>query len=476
MRASLLNLTFCVLTLSLCSFFSVSAKDSESLPAPIQKVLVKYKVPKKDFSLTIIPLSGTQKPIVFNGAVPRIPASSVKVVTAAAALQTLGPSKVWTTRFVSAEEPDENGVLNGDLYLVGSGAPSLNIERFWLLVDNLRARGIKEIKGNLIADRSLFDLPKHDPFAFDGEGNRPYNLGPDALMINARSFFIKIRPDKKAGVAHLYPEPRISGMTIPDSIPLSSEGCGAWRKQIDPDFSNPKRPLFKGKFPLKCGPKDFFYTSLSPNQYLQLIFSDMWAKAGGKWSGKVVDGEVPEDNKDFVILASSYSEPLAKLVYNMNKYSDNIIARQLFLALGKTEPGEAKTLEASRAALCEWAAKLKINKDELHVDNGSGLSRASAVSTNAFAKVLKQMWNSPLMPEYVSSMPLSGVDGTMKKRNVAKGQAHIKTGYIKNVRSIAGYVQDKNGNRYAVAAIINGPSAMGSIPVMDAVISWIFSK
>lgn len=92
-------------------------------------------------------------------------------------------------------------MLSGDLYLVGHGAPSMTIERFWLLVDNLRARGVKEIKGNIIADRSHFDVAPHDPFAFDGEGNRPYNLGPDALMVNSRSFFIKIRPDKEAGVA-----------------------------------------------------------------------------------------------------------------------------------------------------------------------------------------------------------------------------------------------------------------------------------
>lgn len=477
MRASVIHSTLFTLSLSLlfCASPSV-AKDADSLPAAIQKALVKYKVPKKDFSLTIVPLTGGGKTISFNGSVPRIPASSVKVVTAAAALQTLGPSKVWTTRFVSAEEPDKNGVLNGDIYLVGSGAPSMNIERFWLLVDNLRARGVKEIKGNLIADRSLFNIPKHDPFAFDGEGNRPYNMGPDALMVNSRAFFIKIRPDKEAGVARLYPEPRIQGMTIPQSIPLSNQACGAWRKQIEPDFSNPSKPLFKGKYPLKCGAKDYFYTSLSANQYLQLVFADMWAKAGGKWKGKVVDGKVPEENEKFVILASSYSEPLTKLVYNMNKYSDNVIARQLFLALGKTDPKEPKTLEAARASLLEWSAKLKIDKNELVIDNGSGLSRATQISTNAFTKVLKHMWASSLMPEYVSSMPISGVDGTMKKRNVAKGQAHVKTGYINNVRSIAGYVQDKNGARYAVAAIVNGPSAMGSIPVMDSVISWIFSK
>ncbi|WP_418573108.1 D-alanyl-D-alanine carboxypeptidase/D-alanyl-D-alanine-endopeptidase, partial [Parasutterella sp.] len=455
---------------------AASQKSAPSLPAPIQKALNSCKVPKSDFSLSVIPLSDKGTTLKFNGSTPRVPASSAKVITSAAALQLLGPAKVWTTRFVSSEEPDKKGVLNEDLYLVGHGAPSLTIERFWLLVDNLRARGVKEIKGNIIADRSHFDVTPIDPFAFDGEGNRPYNLGPDALMVNSRSFFIRIRPDKEAGVAYLYPEPRIAGVKLPESIPLSKEGCGAWRKQINPDFSNPLKPAFKGKFPLKCGPKDYFYTSLSADQYLQVVFADMWKKAGGSWKGKVVQGKLPEDSEDYKVLASSYSEPLTKLVYNMNKYSDNIIARQLFLALAKTQKDEPKNLEGARAAVYEWAASLKIPASSLKIDNGSGLSRTTSVSTDAFVTVLKHMWNSPQMPEFVSSLPISGVDGTMRKRHVAQGSAHVKTGYIQNVRSIAGYVQTKSGERYAVAAIVNGPSAINSIPVMDAVISWVYGR
>jgi D-alanyl-D-alanine carboxypeptidase/D-alanyl-D-alanine-endopeptidase (penicillin-binding protein 4) len=295
-------------------------------------------------------------------------------------------------------------------------------------------------------------------------------------MVNSRSFFIRIRPDKEAGVAYLYPEPRIAGVKLPESIPLSKEGCGAWRKQINPDFSNPLKPAFKGKFPLKCGPKDFFYTSLSADQYLQVVFADMWKKAGGTWKGKVVQGKLPDDSDDYKVLASSYSEPLTKLVYNMNKYSDNIIARQLFLALAKTQKDEPKNLEGARVAVYEWAASLKIPPSSLKIDNGSGLSRTTAISTDAFVTVLKHMWNAPQMPEFVSSLPISGVDGTMRKRHVAQGSAHIKTGYIQNVRSIAGYVQTKSGERYAVAAIVNGPSAVNSIPVMDAVISWVYGR
>ena len=128
---------FSVVALSFFIFFSpagqaASQKSAPSLPAPIQKALNSCKVPKGDFSLSVIPLTDKGTVLKFNSAAPRVPASSAKVITSAAALQLLGPAKVWTTRFISAEEPDKNGVLSGDLYLVGHGAPSMTIERFWL--------------------------------------------------------------------------------------------------------------------------------------------------------------------------------------------------------------------------------------------------------------------------------------------------------------------------------------------------------
>lgn len=149
--------------LSFFIFFSpagqaASKKSAPSLPAPIQKALNSCKVPKGDFSLSVIPLSDKGTMLKFNSTAPRVPGLERQSHYFSRGAAAFGPAKVWTTRFISAEEPDRNGVLSGDLYLVGHGAPSMTIERFWLLVDNLRARGVKEIKGNIIADRSHFDV------------------------------------------------------------------------------------------------------------------------------------------------------------------------------------------------------------------------------------------------------------------------------------------------------------------------------
>ncbi len=442
------------------------------LPSEISHAMLRARVDKNDLSIAVIPLGSEGKKLLINANQPRIPASVEKIVTSAAALDLLGPSKVWSTYIASEAEP-ENGILKGNLYLIGSGDPYLTIERFWLLLDNLRARGIKTIDGDIILDRSSFQVPAHDPFAFDGEGNRPYNLGPDALLINSRSLIIKFRPDPKKGVAYLYPEPILEGIKLPENIPLSKEVCGAWRKQINPDYSNPYHPVFKGKYPSSCGAKNLMYTAFAQNEYVNAIFSSMWKQMGGEWKGTVKNGKAPEER---TVLASSYSDPLTKLAYNMNKYSNNLIARQLFLALGKTAKDEPKNLAKSRETMKEWAQTLKISPRELYLDNGSGLSRSSQLSAAAAARVLEYMWKHKVMAEYMASMPISGIDGTMKKRPVAKGQAHIKTGYISGVRSIAGYVLTASGKRYAVAAIINGNTAINAIPVMDAIIDWVYSE
>ncbi|MCD8339280.1 MAG: D-alanyl-D-alanine carboxypeptidase/D-alanyl-D-alanine-endopeptidase [Burkholderiales bacterium] len=443
-----------------------------TLPDTILKQVRKINLPLNDLSIVCIPLTGNGKTLSFNAHALRTPASVEKIVTSAAALSKFGPAKMFGTVLAADDEPDENGVVQGNLYLIGQGDPTLYMEKFWLLVDNLKARGVKQINGNIVVDRTRFNIPDTDPFAFDGEGNRPYNLGPDAAMVSSRSLIIKIRPDAKKGIANLYAEPALDNITIPKTIPLSRGGCGQWRKVMQPDYSNPYKPVFKGSFPSSCGNRDLLYTAFSQDEYIKAVFSALWKQSGGKWNGKVVSGKAPQKRQ---ALAAVYSQPLTQVIYNMNKASNNIIARQLFLELSGTNDQGSKTLEGARSYMKSWAESIGVPAKEINLDNGSGLSRTSRVSAYSLARILEYMWNSPRMPEYMASLPVSGVDGTMYKRKVAQGQAHIKTGYVANARTIAGYVLTKEGHRYAVVAMVNGPAALGAIPVLDSVIDWVYT-
>ena len=146
------------------------------------------------------------------------------------------------------------------------------------------------------------------------------------------------------------------------------------------------------------------------------------------------------------------------LIRDINKFSNNVMTQQLFLTMGAAggEPGNpARGAAAVRGLL----AARGIDAPELVLENGCGLSRIERISAGSLGNVLADAWKSQWMPELMASLPISGVDGTMKARNVPAGAAHMKTGMLEDTRAVAGYVLAASGRRYVVVAIINHPNA-----------------
>jgi len=173
------------------------------------------------------------------------------------------------------------------------------------------------------------------------------------------------------------------------------------------------------------------------------------------------------------------SPALAQVVRDMNKFSNNVMARQLFLTLGAEGAGEPATPEKADRVIREWLAGKGLSVPELILENGSGLSRSERISARNLGLLLLSSFRSPVMPELIASLPLAAVDGTMKKRlsdaDVA-GQAHIKTGSLTGVRSIAGYVLDAQGRRLVVVSMVNHPNAGNAQAAQDALLAWIYNR
>ena len=206
-----------------------------------------------------------------------------------------------------------------------------------------------------------------------------------------------------------------------------------------------------------------------------LLFRQFWQQVGGAWSGSVRDAELPAMAKLF---ATWESPPLSELIRDVNKFSINVMARQIFLALGARDSPPA-TVEKSQRALREWLERHGLSFPELVMENGAGLSRADRISSRHLAQVLIAAYRSPLMPEYMASLSLTGIDGTMKKRwgnSPLAGRSHMKTGYIEGVRAIAGYTLDARGHMLAVVLIINHPGARSAQPVQDALLEWVHAE
>jgi len=411
-----------------------------------------------------------------NPAMPMNPASTMKLVTTYAGLELLGPAYRWQTQsFLAGSLRD--GVLEGDLVLKGGGDPHVTLEDFWLLLRGLRARGLKEIRGDLVLDRTRFGPLEYDAGRFDGDSLRPYNVGADALLLNFKSVRFQFWPDTASGVVHVSADPPI--VEVIQSLRLGDGPCGEWRDRVKADFQAPPpapRALFSGTYNASCGEKDWHVALLSPTQYADALFRALWREVGGSLSGSVRDGSAPPQARPF---GSFESPTLSEAVRDMNKFSNNVMARQLFLTIAAEESGTPATYEAAQRAVKAWLAKKGLDFPELVIENGSGLSRNDRISAQSLAALLVSAFHSPSMPELLASLPLVAVDGTMRRRlknGAIAGQAHIKTGSLSDVRAIAGIVLDRKGRRHAVAMIVNHPNAPQSQAAQDALLNWVYAR
>jgi len=456
---------------------AAAAVPAGRLPAEVEAALARAQVPLDAVSVVVMDAGGRQRPLVdFHGAVPRNPASVMKLVTSFAALELLGPAYTWDTP-VFADGAVQGGVLHGNLYLQGVGDPKLVMERLWLLLRRLRARGIDSIAGDIVLDRSAFALPPIDPARFDNEPYRPYNAVPDALLLNYKSLTLTLVPDAAAGVARVLAEPALAGLQIPATVPLargkastsSSAACGDWRAALKPDFSDPARLRLAGSYPPACGEKSWSLAPAPAELFAPRMLEGMWRELGGRLGGAVRSGSVPPG---LAPLTTISSPSLAEVVRDINKYSNNVMAQQVFLTLAR-QRASVGSFEGGRQAVAEWWSRRLPGVAQPVIDNGAGLSRDARISADALARMLALAWNSPVMPELMAALPIVGVDGTLKhSKSAHAGGAHLKTGTLRDATAIAGYVDAANGRRLVVAAIANDERAVAARAAWDALVDW----
>jgi D-alanyl-D-alanine carboxypeptidase/D-alanyl-D-alanine-endopeptidase (penicillin-binding protein 4) len=440
---------------------------AQALPAEVDAALARARLPREAVSMLVVDAEGKAPPRLSVGAsTPMNPASIAKLATTFAALELLGPSYAWSTP-VYVEGTIQGGTLHGNLYIKGQGDPKLVAERLWLLLRRVQGLGIRSITGDIVLDRSAFEVAPQDAGAFDGEPLRPYNASPDALLLNFKAMVMTFTPN--GGQAHLQLEPPLAGVHLPASVPLLAGECGDWRAGLRADFSDTSRVRFGGAYPASCGERAWPVAYADPRSYAFRAVAGLWQQMGGSVTGQVRDGLVPTG---LAPVFDMRSPALAEIVRDVNKYSNNVMAQQLFLTLSLQQKGRG-TVEGSREVLRQWWRDRLGAADIPAFDNGSGLSREERMTAQQLARLLQLAWASPLMPELVSSLPLAGVDGTMRRsRSRASGLAHLKTGSLRDVSGVAGYVHGMSGKRYVLIAIANHPQAAAARPAIEALIEW----
>ena len=457
---------------------------THGLPASVLTALGQAGLPEQALSAWVQGVDDTQAQMAHRADQPRLMASVMKLVTTGAALQMLGPTYTWQTDVALAGSLDAQGVLQGDVLVRASGDPSLDGTRLLSWLQQWRQAGLQDIRGNVRVDDTVFELPTLDPAAFDGENLKPYNATPRAWLLAHGAVSLQLRPDDaRPGWARATLSPALAGVPVVANVKLSdAPACGDWRSALKLDVTA-QAVTVSGRYAAACGEQSWplLWPEQAAGEHSQRAWSAAWASLGGRHGGQVVQAPWPEPAP--ATWASWTSPPLSEVIRDINKFSNNVMARQLFLTLGRVQPDGslrpsanlAQARGAVHAQVVSRTQALSPNAcegDALLLDNGSGLSRTESASAHCLGTWLMTLWQDPLMPEWLASLPIAGTDGTARRMQAVQGRAHLKTGSLDNVMAVAGVVQTPSGQRRVVVGVINHPQAELARPVMRALLEW----
>jgi D-alanyl-D-alanine carboxypeptidase/D-alanyl-D-alanine-endopeptidase (penicillin-binding protein 4) len=330
---------------------------------------------------------------------------------------------------------------------------------------------VRDIHGDIVLDRDAFGAIDGGPGDFDNEPTKPYNVLPDALLINYKSVTYTFTPDPARGIATISAEPPLAGVLTDASVPLLPGPCEEWRAGLKAMLGDARHTGFAGSYPLACGERSWAVAYADPASYNARAVEALWREMGGRLSGRVRDGAaLPWLKPSFEL----QSPTLAEVVRDINKYSNNTMAQQLFLTLALQQRGPPATPQAAREVLQQWLSGRFGERaaQETVIVNGSGLARETRVSAQLLANVLQGAWSASVMPELMSSLPVTGLDGTLQRSRAPAGRAHLKTGSLRDVAGVAGYVLADSGRRYVLVALVNHPNANAARPAIDALLEW----
>ncbi|RKP59409.1 D-alanyl-D-alanine carboxypeptidase/D-alanyl-D-alanine-endopeptidase [Pararobbsia silviterrae] len=450
---------------------------AEQLPPKVAEALTHEHIPLSAISIYVEKIGATVPLIDLHGDAVMAPASTMKLVTTYSGLSMLGPDYRWKTT-AYADGTVIGGVLHGNLYIKGTGDPKLVPEELVDLVNRIRAAGIIGLEGDLVLDKRYFDPSTRDAPPLDDAADAPYNVGPDPLLYAFKSLTFSMHPDDAAGQVGIDVLPPLAQLHVSNQLRLSRGPClsAALTPDLTPNADGTVDATFSGDYSARCGDHVTNIAVLDHTAFFGGGFLALWQQNGGTFKGTVHEGPTPPGAHE---LGVHQSPPLGDIVHDINKFSNNVMARNLFLTIGAVEGKPPATTNESASIIRAWLAKNNIAIPDLVLDNGSGLSRDERITAVGMAELLQSANQSPVAQVFTDSLPIAGVDGTMRHRLANEpvvGNARIKTGTLSDVRAIAGYVASRNGNTYVVVSFINSPRAEAGRAAHDALLEWIYQS
>jgi D-alanyl-D-alanine carboxypeptidase/D-alanyl-D-alanine-endopeptidase (penicillin-binding protein 4) len=463
----------------LAALLACSAAAHATPPEPVQQALQAAGLPASALAYAAVPLGHHGRAVGWQATRPMQPGSTMKLVTSIVALDVLGPNHRGFTELVSAAPrragPDGE-VLDGDLVLRGGGDVELGVPQLWALLMELRESGLRELRGDVLLDRSRYNPPRVDLGLppFDSAPEFPYNVIPDALNVAGSLLPLKLQATADGVVATTVPA--LDGLVIDArGLRLVDARCADWSEHWQPATTARSGDIttvtLHGAFPRACTARPNLQL-LDRDELAERMVRTLWRGLGGRFTGRVREGTAPAG---VAVLARRQGRPWGELMRHLNKASDNAWTRVLFHELGVAAPADTTGPTAQRAdrVLRDWLQRQGIDARALVSDNGSGLSRSERVSAQLLAEMLRAAWLGRHRHDLLATLPTVGVDGTMRLRlreSPATGWARLKTGTLRNVVGLAGVMRDGDGHDWAVAMLINDEGAARGRPVLDALV------
>jgi D-alanyl-D-alanine carboxypeptidase/D-alanyl-D-alanine-endopeptidase (penicillin-binding protein 4) len=454
-----------------------TAVQGQSLPPEVSRAWGKTGLPDSSISMVIEEVGGARL-AAFGAGDHKNPASVMKLLTTWSALSELGPDFVWRTAFLMDANAivNDKGELSGPLYLRPSGDPLFLLQDLWRLMRELRLRGITQIS-DIVVDRSKFGDIATNPGDFDGKGDRPYNASPDVLMVGFGAVRLVFTPELDKQRWRAFIDPPIEGVKIDSNVRYRTGSCRSGPQVSSETITAGEQVSFRisGEATGSCGEFDLYRLAFSQSDFAAKALKSMWTELGGQMTGTVKEGAIA---KDAVPLAAHQSPPLAEVIRVVNKSSNNVMTRVLLLTIASELGQRPATVEGGVKRVLQTLKSQGIETEGVIIENGSGLARTSRISADQVAKMLQVAWRSPAMPEYVSSLAILGMDGTLRRRlrGDARGYAHMKTGALRDARAIAGYVLSQSGKRFVFVSLVNDPQAFKARDFENQVIDWLISR
>lgn len=463
--------------LVLCLLAAVGMVQAQGIPQELQQAWRATRLPESALSLVVKEIDGPTLASM-NPAIARNPASVMKMVTTWAGLAGLGPDYTWRTTFLAQNggRVDAQGSLQGPLYLKAGGDPLLTVEDLWSLLRGLRLRGIKNLS-DVVVDRSLFGAVAIDPGAFDAAPDRPYNASPDAMMVGLGAIRIVFQPDARARKWVPIIDPPLRGVRVSGEVQWRDAVCPG-SPSVGAQVSGTGREAIvtlSGSAVGSCGEFSVYRLAMTQPEHFSSLFRMFWRELGGTIARDIKDGRVPAGATPVIW---HDSDTLADMIRRINKQSNNVMARTLLLTLAAQQRSGA-TEQAGAAVAMSLLGEQGVDTRGWVIGNGSGLSREGRLTASGLADMLDVAWHSSLMPEFISSLAISGVDGTVRRRlrdTSARGMAHLKTGTLRDSSALAGYVLGASGKRYVLVSMVNDDRAGAVRGFNDALVAWLAGR